>query len=155
MMILDVGCGCKPRINATVHTDKKRLKYMKDFVRCDNHYLPFQDKVFERVYCSHSLEHCLNPTQVLTEFQRICSRMVEIRVPDAGYQFKEQRNHLYSWTKNTFYNLMSIFFEDVTIKSNLRIHGSDTIQMFKVEGLIRLLRMVTKHELVGVGYVNG
>src|SRR3989338_3062409 len=73
-LVLDVGSGDKPFWRADVIVDK----YLQDdqqrhsgavvndkrkiFIEGDVERLPFKDKVFDFVFCSHLLEHVENPT---------------------------------------------------------------------------------------------
>ncbi len=87
--LLDLGGGENPHPDATVVVDlnareevlsKKGIK----FVRWDLNMvpLPFPDKSFDIVYCSHTLEHLHLPAiAVIREMERIAKEMVEIRVP--------------------------------------------------------------------------
>lgn len=68
MTTLDVGCGDVPKgdVNLDIHYYGK----WKNFVFGDAHYLPFKNKVFDKVYCSHTLEHLENPLKFFEEARR-------------------------------------------------------------------------------------
>ena len=69
MKTLDVGCGDIPKgdVNLDIHYFGK----WKNFVFGDAHYLPFKNKVFDKVYCSHTLEHLENPFKFFEEARRV------------------------------------------------------------------------------------
>jgi len=85
-LVLDVGSGDKPFWRADVIVDK----YLEDdqqrhsgaivydkrklFVKADVENLPFKDKVFDFVFCSHLLEHVENPDKAIRELNRVAKR---------------------------------------------------------------------------------
>ena len=80
--ILDVGCGHNPYKQADVvcdlfkdsniHRGKHDLKTLnKPFILCDAQYLPFRDKKFQFVNCTHVLEHVANPCLAFHELKRV------------------------------------------------------------------------------------
>lgn len=93
-LVLDVGSGDKPFWRADVIVDK----YLEDdqqrhsgamvydkrklFVKADVEDLPFKDKVFDFVFCSHLLEHVENPDKAIMELTRVAKRGY-IEVPSA------------------------------------------------------------------------
>jgi len=82
--VLDIGSGGSPFPYATQLVDKYPEKthhrYEKfktnqlPFTQADVEKLPFEDKTFDYVYCSHVLEHVANPVQALNEIQRVGKR---------------------------------------------------------------------------------
>lgn len=85
-LVLDVGSGDKPFWRADVIVDK----FLKDdqqrhsgsilydrrkiFIQADVEKLPFKDKVFDFVFCSHLLEHVTNPDKAILELTRVAKR---------------------------------------------------------------------------------
>jgi ubiquinone/menaquinone biosynthesis C-methylase UbiE len=85
-LVLDVGSGDKPFWRADVIVDK----YLKDdqqrhsgsmvfdkrkvFIDADVESLPFKDKVFDFVFCSHLLEHVENPDKAISELTRVAKK---------------------------------------------------------------------------------
>jgi len=79
--ILDVGSGHNPLPNASILCDlyprnsSQRVgplkTYGKPFVACDARFLPFKDKTFNFIHCSHLLEHVDNITLLFTELKRV------------------------------------------------------------------------------------
>ena len=82
LYILDVGCGHNPCKLADVvcdlftasskHRGKHGLETLnKPFILCDAQYLPFRNKTFRFVNCTHVLEHVANPCLVFNELKRV------------------------------------------------------------------------------------
>jgi len=78
--ILDIGSGHNPYEKADVLCEKyledvERSGHIKidirPFVLCDLEFLPFKDKSFGLVTCSHVLEHADNPLRALEEIKRV------------------------------------------------------------------------------------
>jgi SAM-dependent methyltransferase len=85
-LVLDVGSGDKPFWRADVIVDK----YLDDdqqrhsgsmfydkrkmFIKADVENLPFKNKVFDFVFCSHLLEHVENPDKAIRELTRVSKR---------------------------------------------------------------------------------
>lgn len=85
-LVLDVGSGDKPFWRADVIIDKYLndnqqrnsgpviLDNKKLFIKADVEELPFKDKVFDFVFCSHLLEHVENPDKAIKELMRVSKR---------------------------------------------------------------------------------
>jgi len=83
-MVLDVGCGAYPFPYATMlvdlYTEKSEHRhedlrtYGKRFQVEDINHLPFEDKSYDFVYCSHVLEHVDNPKCACEELMRVGKR---------------------------------------------------------------------------------
>ena len=78
--ILDIGSGHNPYKKADVLCERyledvERSGHVKidirPFVLCDLEFLPFKDKSFGLVTCSHVLEHADNPLRALEEIKRV------------------------------------------------------------------------------------
>jgi SAM-dependent methyltransferase len=83
--VLEVGGGHRPHPRANVVVDKYTnsnfhrsgdLKVLKNqiFLEADGESLPFEDKEFDYVICSHVLEHVENPEKFLAEQFRVAKR---------------------------------------------------------------------------------
>jgi SAM-dependent methyltransferase len=83
--VLEVGGGHRPHPRANVVVDKFThsnfhrsgdLKVLKNqtFLEADGEDLPFGDKEFDYVICSHVLEHVENPEKFLSEQFRVAKR---------------------------------------------------------------------------------
>jgi len=119
-LILDVGSGSNPlkvEGKTVVHCDIGALKCID--VRCDAHYLPFRDRVFEIAYASHVIEHCLSPKDVVAELKRVAKNFVIIKVVNAKTDFSCD-THLYSWNPKTLKHFLQCFFSEVRIYSTIR-----------------------------------
>ncbi|GEM_PF-750024 len=85
-LVLDVGSGDKPFWRADVIVDKYlndnqqrhsgSMVYDKNkiFIKADVEKLPFRDKVFDFVFCSHLLEHVENPDKAIMELTRVAKK---------------------------------------------------------------------------------
>jgi len=95
-IVLDIGSGNIPFKYATHLADlsledgsigraNTKFKYIngKQVVQCDIENLRFQDNEFDFVYCSHVLEHVLNPEKACKELIRVGKRGF-IEVPTKG-----------------------------------------------------------------------
>lgn len=82
--VLDVGSGPYPFPHATVlvdrfiettrHRSEELVTHNKPFLVADVGQLPFADKSFDFVYCSHLLEHVPDPVQACSEIARVGTR---------------------------------------------------------------------------------
>jgi len=82
--VLDIGCGPFPFVEATTVCDRFEDETIhrrgdlrtdgKAFVVADVAVLPFDDKSFEFVYCSHVLEHVEDPIAACSEITRVGKR---------------------------------------------------------------------------------
>lgn len=131
MKILDVGCGSNPKGDVNVdlfvepiqRAEKQRInpKKIKNFVFADAHYLPFRDDIFQVVYSSHLLEHCLHPFTVLKEYRRVSKAIVYLEVPYGDRYPDDCPHHLYSWTMKSFQHLLLKIFPYVQIHATERV----------------------------------
>lgn len=106
-LVLDVGSGDKPHWRADVIVDKfpednhqratgKILLDQKRFyVNADVENLPFKDRAFDFVFCSHLLEHVEDPGQAIKEITRV-GKAGYLEVPFAGLDLlKPFKSHLW------------------------------------------------------------
>jgi len=106
-LVLDVGSGDKPHWRADVIVDK----YLEDdqqrnsgrvlvdkrklFIKVDVEKLPFKDKAFDFVFCSHLLEHVQNPGKAIEEITRV-GKKGYLEVPLAAFDLlKPFKSHLW------------------------------------------------------------
>jgi len=100
--VLDVGCGAYPfplatmlvdlYIENTVHRQEDLRTDGKPFRVADINQLPFEDKSYNFVYCSHVLEHVDDPKRACTELIRV-GRRGYIETPSV------MTDVLFSWAK--------------------------------------------------------
>ena len=72
--VLDIGCGYTAHKKANIICDVQDLsEYYKgrDFVKLEDKTLPFKDKEFDYVICSHVIEHVNDPIFFKKEIERI------------------------------------------------------------------------------------
>jgi SAM-dependent methyltransferase len=82
--VLDIGSGGDPFPHATFLVDRfieptehrygDIMRDGKPLVCADIHRLPFEDKSFDFVYCSHILEHVDDPVKACAEIMRVGQR---------------------------------------------------------------------------------
>ena len=100
--VLDIGSGGHPFLYATVLTDRCADnspwgRIVRDgrntpFVVSDIHDLPFSDKTFDFVYCSHVLECVKDPLAACREIMRVGKRGY-IETPTLG------KDTLFAWAR--------------------------------------------------------
>lgn len=100
--VLDIGCGGDPFPHATVlvdcvlqqtkHRHEALRRDARHFVVADIGCLPFKEKCFEFVYCSHLLEHVDEPIKACKEIIRVAIRGY-IETPTFG------KDALFTWAK--------------------------------------------------------
>ena len=56
--------------------------------------LPFDDKSFDVVACSHTLEHLLEPSRAVAELKRVASKVLYVAVPCQRYYFYTLDEHV-------------------------------------------------------------
>lgn len=104
--VLDVGSGGWPFKRATVLADKyvgstthrveTIVKDKRPFYEVDLEDLPFDDKSYDFVFCSHVLEHMDNPGAAMRELMRVGERgyiEVPTRLSDVMFNFTRIPNH--------------------------------------------------------------
>ncbi len=101
--VLDIGCGRSPFPYATIlvdrflhpsrHRHEPLIRGDKPLVLADVHHLPFADKSFDFVYCSHVLEHVDDPLLACAEIMRVGKRGY-IETPTMG------KDALFAWAKD-------------------------------------------------------
>jgi ubiquinone/menaquinone biosynthesis C-methylase UbiE len=127
--VIDVGCGKGYLIQqisahhtagscytgydvATEPADTDKIHFVKGSVMS----IPFPDKSFDTVVCTHTLEHIRNPEKALKELRRITARRLIVVVPrqrEYKYTFDLHINfypYLYSFV-NFIGNKNARFFE--------------------------------------------
>jgi SAM-dependent methyltransferase len=105
-LVLDVGSGGWPFKRAnhladkfpedTTHRFESFVKDDRPFFEADLEALPFKDKTYDFVFCSHVLEHLDNPGQAIRELNRVAKRgYVEVptRLSDVMFNFTRLPNH--------------------------------------------------------------
>jgi len=96
-MILDIGCGFRPRgdINLDISTNSKAN------LIADVHYLPFSDGVFEKVLAIHILEHSSKPLKIIKEMLRVGKQIV-IKCPHRFSSVAKSNGHKSSFNRKWF-----------------------------------------------------
>jgi ubiquinone/menaquinone biosynthesis C-methylase UbiE len=144
-VILDVGCGPFPKGDVNCDLNPQRVK-VQNFVRCDANQLPFRDRSFSIVNCSHVLEHLKEPLKALKDWKRVAKFKVIIRVPNKTLACKGKQ-HLFTWTKRTLTNFLSLVFDDVKVRYSIR--WQPVVPIFE-RTITNVLNAIFKNELVAV-----
>ena len=120
--VLDIGSGADPFPLAThladlyegetSHRAGPIVKDGRSFQLCDIEKLPYDNKEFDFVYCSHVLEHAPDPARACEEIMRIGKRgyiETPTRVSDIMFNFTRLKGH-HKWHVNLLKNTL-IFME--------------------------------------------
>lgn len=103
--LLDVGCGrgyflsrvreARPEIALTGCDVVDKLAYAGiSLTQGSAEQLPFPDKSFDVVTCSHTLEHILRPSFAVNELKRVAKRVLFVVVPCQRYYFYTLDEHV-------------------------------------------------------------
>ncbi len=105
-LVLDVGSGGWPFKRAnhladmfpdeTTHRVEKLALDGRQFFEVDIERLPFADRAYDFVFCSHVLEHLDNPGQAMRELMRVAPKgyiEVPTRLSDIMFNFTRIPNH--------------------------------------------------------------
>jgi ubiquinone/menaquinone biosynthesis C-methylase UbiE len=106
--LIDVGCG-NGLLLREIHQRHPHLKLAGidikekvqdaaqrcfEFVRGDIEKLPFADKSFDVVTCSHVIEHLLHPEKCLAEFLRVAKKQLFIVTPKQRFFYYTLDEHV-------------------------------------------------------------
>ena len=81
--VLEIGSGHNPKARSDVLCDKfitddeqrgGGIVADRPIVEADGQFLPFADRAFDYVICSHVLEHVEDPAQLIAELERVARR---------------------------------------------------------------------------------
>lgn len=102
--VLDIGSGGDPfpyathlvdrYLDPTEHRNAPLIVEGKPLISADIERLPFYDKSFDFIYCSHVLEHVEDPLRTCAELMRVGKRGF-IETPTMG------KDMLFAWTEHT------------------------------------------------------
>ena len=148
MRVLDVGCGDSPQgmVNCDLnigHTleggDQKKgitiiPKEIRNFVRCDCHFLPFRTKSFETVVCSHVIEHIASPSKLLVEIVRVASLKVVVRCPHRFSRGAKFPFHVHFFNKSWFAKALKNF--NCKVKVNYEPFPSFFVGFMRVREIV-------------------
>ncbi len=142
--ILDIGCGYNAHDQATVVCDIKDLSSFyknKNFVKLTNNILPFKNKEFDFVVCSHVIEHVKDVTLFIKELERISSKgYIELpTILEDNLVFENRNDHLWHMEFDDDYNKLLIskkvqFLEPVLTVSSAK----NFLQYFRQSLVIEL-----------------
>lgn len=105
-LVLDVGSGGWPFRRAdhladkfpdhTTHRVEAMVRDGRTFFEVDIEKLPFKDKKYDFVFCSHVIEHLDNPGKAMRELMRVSKRgylEVPTRLSDVMFNFTRLKDH--------------------------------------------------------------
>ena len=81
--VLEIGSGHNPKARSDILCDKfiaddeqrgGTIVTDRPIVEADGQFLPFADRAFDYVICSHVLEHVEDPAQLIAELERVARR---------------------------------------------------------------------------------
>ena len=82
-------------ITADVYLDIRKPSFrIQNFLLADILHMPFRDRCFKTVFCSHVIEHLEEPLQGLKELWRVTGNYLEIRVPHRFWKFRDHNRRL-------------------------------------------------------------
>ena len=120
-IILDIGCGHNPKgdVNIDLYPfDRTQCAYswnpqeVKNFILADGCQAPFRDKMFDKVYSSHVIEHVEVPLNFLKECKRLSRKEIFIKTP-SQFDIDRTRTHIYTWNPHTLKMLITKVFSNV------------------------------------------
>jgi len=139
-LVLDVGCGDRPKGNVNLDLSKGKTSGLQgfrgkinpsstlNFVQGTVYNLPFRDNAFNKVLCHHLLEHLEEPKQAVKELVRVSKNSVEIIVPYKWHELIQNwflpsrrqwasEHHLRNYGKKDF----ELLFSDMKICVQVRL----------------------------------
>ena len=79
--VWDLNICCGKTDGGGVNADVVQHAEVPNFIQVDIERLPFADKQFENVLCSHTIEHVENPQQFFDELQRVGQKVTVVLPP--------------------------------------------------------------------------
>ena len=143
--ILDIGCGYNAHEAATVISDIQDLSnYYKNkkFVKLTGNNLPFKDKEFDFVVCSHVIEHVKNVTLFIKELERISSKgYIELpTILEDNLVFENKKDHLWHMEFDDDHNKLIISKKVQFLEPVLTVSSSKKfLKYFRQSLVIELL----------------
>ena len=112
---LDVGCGFSHfhKKRECLNIDIRKAPFIS--VICDGQWLPFRSKTFEKVFCSHVIEHVPHPDKLLRELIRVARDFLYVECPhrfsfnakyDSGNKYDK---HLHAFRCSWFHEALKKF----------------------------------------------
>jgi ubiquinone/menaquinone biosynthesis C-methylase UbiE len=117
--LLDAGCGLGEmlelyRNSYGIDSNKYVVEYCKTKgLNClvgSAYKIPFKDKTFDTVLCSHLIEHLKSPEKAFKEFRRVLKkngRLIIIVPTMSGY--KRDKTHVRFWVEKDLVNILKKF----------------------------------------------
>jgi SAM-dependent methyltransferase len=98
--VLDVGCG-RNKLPGAIGIDRGQNSLADVYHDLDHFPYPFKDNSFDRIHCSHCIEHLKSVVGVMGEFHRI------VKPGGRVYMVTPHFSSIYSWSEPTHIHHMS------------------------------------------------
>jgi 2-polyprenyl-3-methyl-5-hydroxy-6-metoxy-1,4-benzoquinol methylase len=119
--LLDVGCGRGYYLSEIAKRTRYRLTgcdimdsidgLEADYVTGFVEKLPFANKSFDIVTCTHTIEHILNLKQAISELKRVAKKQLIIVTPCQKYNYYTLDLHV------NFFPIKELLFRDLEVKN--------------------------------------
>jgi ubiquinone/menaquinone biosynthesis C-methylase UbiE len=158
-LILDVGCGTDKKYISSPRGDincdiEKPFLYIKNFVKCDAHYLPFRNQVFQKVVAFHLVEHLCFLSKFMTEVDRVTKENGEVEIVTPNLYSKNSwldPNHIHHFNKEAFGKLFLNFKTKIIGYNGLWIPIRGNIFLFRKFPFLKNICFLSKNlKLTGV-----
>jgi SAM-dependent methyltransferase len=139
--ILDLGCGYRANKNASVIADVQDFSnFYKDkkFVQIKEKNLPFKDKEFDYVICSHVIEHVEDFEFFIKELERISSKgYIELpsRLGD-NLVFENQTEHIWWFDYDDITNQLIASERNQLLKPFLTVSTAKALEVIFRESFV-------------------
>ncbi|MDC6465653.1 methyltransferase domain-containing protein [Pelagibacteraceae bacterium] len=139
--ILDLGCGYRANKNASVIADVQDFSnFYKDkkFVQIKEKNLPFKDKEFDYVICSHVIEHVEDFEFFIKELERISSKgYIELpsRLGD-NLVFENQTDHIWWFDYDDITNQLIASERNQLLKPFLTVSTAKALEVIFRESFV-------------------
>ena len=139
--ILDLGCGYRAHNCASVICDIQDLSNHyknKNFIQLTGNFLPFKDKEFDFVVCSHVLEHVNDIPLFLKELERVSSKgYIELpTILEDNLVFENKKDHLWHMEFDEDYKKLIISNKVQFLEPVLTVSSAKKFQKYFRQSLV-------------------
>lgn len=158
-LVLDIGCGTNNQYAAhpqgDVNCDIDTLaKHIKNFVRCDAHYLPFKNQVFHKVVAYHLIEHLSDLSKFIAEIERILKDHGEIEMVTPNIYSKTSwldPSHIHHFNAESLSKIFQDFKTEIRGHEGLWIPLRGNVFLFKKLPFLKYFVFLSKNlKIMGV-----
>lgn len=118
MSVLNVGCGHKimsGAVNLDMHAKNGADVVFDLNAIYDGKKLPFPDRCFDVVYCSHVMEDFIDPVPVLTELLRVTKKYLRVIVPSHSMVWLVNLYHKRGYTISSLRSFAGVHLQYGTV----------------------------------------